>query len=314
MGASARALALTIVAAAACGHKAGDRERVVATISDTDYPHATPVWLGAAGGTLFVGISGSGDTWGLLRIDPSTGAITRIAHDLPAGAFAPTTGAVYLVDYVGKLGAIDPATGAYRPMVDLGENAQSIAVVPSGVLVGAASGVLLLDPHGGRRAIAPSQPGGPPDRIDSLVVTSAGVLATSRAAGTILRIDGEHATVIADHQDNPQSVTATSSHIAWITDDAGGVGHHVVAMPLAGGAPVSLVDLAGKDLAHSLAARGDDLVYGLSSATPGVFTIPSAGGAPHRVSAANATQIAAMGGTIYWIAAADRGWSVFAAP
>ncbi len=305
---------MALLAFGACGHKAADSDRVLATISDADYPDATPVWMGVSGDSLYVTVAQHNDTWGLLRVDLSTGRIDHVAHDLPAGAIAPTTGNIYLVDYVGKLGAIDPKTGAYRPMMDLGENAYSIAVVPGGVLIGVAHRVIFVDQSGARREVAGSEVGATSDDLDSISVTVAGVFASSSTAGTILEIESEHATVVVDHQRRPRDVTATPTHLAWITDDDGGVGHHIVAMPRAGGKPVAIVDVTGTDVIHSLAARGDDLVYGLSSSAPAIYTVPAAGGTPKLVSSSNATQVASAGGHLYWTQRAAAGWSIVTTP
>ncbi len=304
-----RALVAALFAAlvvTGCGKGAGtSRGRVVGAIRDADFPDATPVWLGAYDDGLYVGLSAHNGTWSLLHVDAATGKLDRVAHDLPPGAFAPTAGRIYVLDYVGKVGVIDRATGAYHAIVDLGESARSIAVVPGGVLAGVNHRVLLVADGAAPREVAGSQVGDSADAIDAIAATRAGVFASSSTAGTILKIDGDHATVIADHQTRPEGVVAAGGSLAWIAGD------HIVAMPVAGGKPAPIADVGSGDLFHALAADGDRLIYSVSS---GVYAIAPSGGAPTQLASGDSTQLAAGGGHVYWTSKAADGWTIATAP
>ncbi len=306
------AVLAAVLLALGCGHKVRSENRTVATLPDTG---GTPVWLGVANGQVVVAMTHRDVDAGLslVSINPATGEVHQLAGSVPVGAFSVQDGNLYDAVFLGEIGSVDLSSGAYTKLMTTDGNAYAVAAVPHGYIIGMSGHVELYGADGTHHAVAGSDIGASGD-FKQIVTTRAGVFAASQLGGVVLRIDGDHATVVADHQQVPGELAATQTHLVWTTGEGTNVGQHLVAMPLAGGAITRLADAAAPALIAHVATTDTQTACSTAAGHKGEILTVKPGAAPKTQVAADARLLALSGDTLYWVEETTSGWTVHAAP
>lgn len=299
-----------LIVLAGCGHRsAGPAVRDLGVIDTTA---GTPVWMGSAGGKLLVATT-HGDvgqaTTALISIDPTSGHQVQLAGALPTGSLTLHAGTMYLAGATGEVGIVDLTSGAYNKLFSVDGTARALAVTDAGVVVGTTGHLELYDRTGGHHTVAGSELIGPGD-FDALAETRAGVFAASSVGGKVFKVDGDRATVVADHQVAPTSLVATDSHIVWTVGDNGNVGQHVVAIPLAGGPQIRLADAIAPAQILGVGADKTHVACAMAGGGSGEVVTVIPGASPRRLAVAPARLVVLDAGTVYWIEDAAKGWTV----
>jgi hypothetical protein len=248
----------------------------------------------------------------LVWIDPANGEHHQVAGSLPSGTFTLHGAELYLAAYTGEIGTVDLASGAYAKLTTVDGTARAVAVTRAGLIVGTTGHLELYARDGTPHAVAGSQLGVPGD-FDSIVDTPSGVFAASQVAGTVLRVDGDRATVIAKHQTAPGALAATKTHLVWTIGEGTDVGEHLVGMPLAGGRIAHLADAVPPALIQAVATRDALIAYATGSGQAGEILTVTPGTAPHPLASAPARLIAISSSSVCWVQETATGWAIRAA-
>lgn len=315
MQASATLFHVSVMVLLGCGHgkTTTGSARQVAVI---DSSAGTPIWMGTVGRRVLVATT-HGDVGqaalSLIAIDPASGQQQQLAGSLPSGMPSLQAGTLYLAGYLGEVGTVDLASGAYTKLVDVDGAARAVVVTDGGIVVGTTGHLELYTRTGTHHTIAGSELGAPGD-VDSLVETTAGAFAASQVAGTVFRIEGDHATIVAAHETAPTSLVATKTHVVWTTGEGANVGQHLVAVPLAGGPIERLADAKPPALIQGIAASDTLVACAMSGGGKGEILTVTPGSPPRPLTPAPARLIAMTPTTVFWVEEVTTGWAIRSAP
>jgi hypothetical protein len=287
-----------------CGQH-GSKPKTLASLES----NATPVSLAIVDGKLLIRLQRE-DGMTLVELDPVAATRRDIAPALPSGAVAAHNGKLYFAEYRGTVGTLDPSSGTYRVIKKLDHAIYSVAATDRGVLVGAQQKVIAIDNAGNETDIAGAPIGAQLVEVDEVISTPLGAFATGRLADSVVRIDGDHAVVIADHQLKPQYLVAGANRVVWTTGDATDIGKQVVGVAPTGGTVTILAQAAADSHVQAVAADGKMIVCSMIGKTGSGIYVVGPDAAPRQVVETRASFVAISGTSIYWIEEADHGWVV----
>lgn len=132
-------------------------------------------------------------------------------------------------------------------------------------------------------------------------------LATASQTGdTVVRIEGDHAVVIADHQSSPSHLTAGGTQVAWASNNL----TQLMGVAPTGGKPTMLAQATKSSVIQAVASDGTTIVCSMLGSDGGGVYLVRPDAPPRQLVEARASLVSVAGKVVYWIEKSDSAYLV----